>query len=92
MRPGTRHDFQRLTVDRVTHYQRVIHGEDERTIYRYALRDRNGRRFVYSGKYLGWKPGQLVAIRATIKRAADQYGFIRLARIRIIALEPAPML
>lgn len=82
MQPGQRFDLHNLIIEKVTFYDRKIHNEEWRTIWRYAFRSvLTHDKFVYSGKFMGFQVGDIVSIRGTVKRSIDSYGFVRLSRI-----------
>lgn len=56
-------------------------------VHRYAFeQEGTGIKFVYSGQLQPLLEGRTYDIRGTVKRECDQFGFIRLARIRKVDL------
>lgn len=85
---GQRLNLGAIKCDKVSHYERPSWDRETTvTIWRYAFRAPTGERFVYSGKYLGIKNFEIVSIRATIKCLRDDYGFIRLTRVKKLELD-----
>lgn len=82
---GERHEFHDMKLVKLTSYKREGYDfkkqcDCEQTVWRYGFVC-DGQRFVYSGRWLGtWKEGDTLHLKATIKRAKDDYGFTRLAR------------
>lgn len=54
------------------------------TLYRHSLRDADNRLYVYSGVQLRIRTGQRVRLRGTVKRYENDYGMVRLSRIKLI--------
>lgn len=89
MIPGTRHNIPRLRVTQYTFYLAKLYREEDILKHRYAFQQEGtGIRFVYTGKRYDLVEGQIYDLRATIKREKDQYGYIRLSRIRKIEIDP----
>jgi len=67
---------------RVSSYERPAWDRESTVeIWRYAWRDQEGRKYVYSGKYLALRVGEIVSLRASIKCERDSFGFCRLSRL-----------
>lgn len=86
---GLRYTFRNMIVTRISFYEKLVHHEEVRTIWRYAFRSGNdGRKFVYSGVFLGTlREGDTCAFRATTNGIQDSYGFLRLKRLSLIENE-----
>lgn len=56
--------------------------DTEQTVYRIAMRDDQGRDVVYTGKDLHLKVGDVVTLRATVKRFEGK--FMRVSRPKIV--------
>lgn len=88
-RQGIRCNIPRLRVTRITSYMAKIHREQECVKWRYAFEQEGTRqRFVYTGSLQSFREGDVLDLRATIKREGDRFGFIRLARIRKTECQP----
>lgn len=82
---GLRYTFRNMVVTRISHYEKLIHHEELRTVWRYAFRAReDGRKFVYSGIWLPVQTGDTCDFRATGNMIPDDYGNIRLKRLTLI--------
>lgn len=91
--PGTRHNLPQLRVIQTATYIstiKIAHGQTiERLKYRYAMaQDATGDHFVYTGKQQPLNEGDVIDLAATIKRERNQWGYVRLQRIRIINMQP----
>lgn len=81
-----RGDFRNMLVTRISHYERLVHHEEVRTIWRYAFLSVNdGRKFVYSGVFQPLlHQGNTCAFRASCTLVPDEYGLFRLKRLVVI--------
>ena len=83
--------YQNLTVTRVSGYEKtMLSGDLVKWIYRYAFKDCEGKRYVYSGKQLSLIAGQVISLRATLRCEPDTYGFWRLSYPVVICRELRP--
>jgi hypothetical protein len=91
--PGTRFVLPRLMLTRRTTYERLIHGQETRVIWRYEFHTLcDGFRVVYSGSHLlGLKINDTCYIKATIKKQEPQWGCTRIARPRVLTQADLPL-
>jgi hypothetical protein len=74
-----------LTVAGISHYEIKDRYNDRSTIlYRHSFRDSDNRLYVYSGIQLRIRTGERVRLRGTVKRFENDYGMVRLSRIKLI--------
>jgi virulence-associated protein VapD len=81
--PGQRVLIKDALLERCSNYQGTFR-DIERTIYRYLFRSPSGV-IVYSGNRLEIELGQIVDLRATVKRFEYSYGeMMRISRPKIV--------
>ncbi len=86
-RQGDRHSIAKLRCISVSEYIYRDGRGGETLITRYGFQQEGtGIKFKYSGRRYRIDKGGLYDIRGTIKREADGFGYIQLARIELITI------